>query len=70
MTTEMSNIKCGCGFSATGPDQEANKAALEEHKCYEVSGPTKWFHGLFSFEGAAVLFVVGWIIIETVKAVQ
>lgn len=70
MSTDMSNITCGCGFSVTGPDQAVNKAAFEKHACSEEVQIMRWYQGLFSFEGIVVLFVLGWIIVEIVQAIQ
>lgn len=71
MTEDISTVKCGCGFSATGPNQTVNNEALQAHQCFEgqLQGTT-WYHGLFSFEGIVVLFVAGWIIVEIVKALS
>lgn len=70
MTEDISNVKCGCGFNASGPDQEANRRAFEGHTCFDRdTQPANWYSAVFSFPGAAVLFVAGWVAIEIVKAV-
>lgn len=70
MTEDVSNIKCGCGFNAIGPDQEANRRAFESHTCSDGdTWPATWYSAVFSLWGAVVLFVAGWIAIEIVKAV-
>lgn len=70
MIGDTSNIKCGCGFNAVGPDQKVNTEAFESHTCFDGdTQPATWYSAVFSFSGAVVLFVAGWIAIEIVKVV-
>jgi hypothetical protein len=71
MTEDVSNIKCGCGFSATGPDQETNRQAFATHACFDGDAqPTSWYHALFTFEGLVIVAIGGWTIVEIIKALK
>ena len=71
MDNEMPSVKCGCGFTATSPDPAANNQAFELHTCFEGDAPaSSWWSAIFSFDGIIVMVVVGWVLVEIVKALK
>jgi hypothetical protein len=47
------SLRCGCGFTASGPDDEALYDMLVDHPCPNRD-PTSWHESLFSAYGLAI----------------
>lgn len=74
MTEEIQKIACGCLFTVTGPDAEANLEAYQEHLEICPNRPPvadqSWWdvlvENVFSFWGWVVIATIGVIIVAAV----
>lgn len=57
---DHSTVECGCGFAASGPDQDKLTLVLQSHECsQEPGGSTPWYGWIFSFWGWALIGTIG-----------
>lgn len=62
---DHSTVKCGCGFAASGPDQEKLAEVMDSHSCYP-DAPMPWYGWVFSFWGWAIIGTIG--VVATILA--
>lgn len=55
------SVECGCGFSATGPDQDKLLDLLQAHVCpseAREAAPKPWHESVFSFDTLMIVIVI------------